>query len=133
IAQIKQAIAAFKTWSGAHPHDDCAAATALGTDDPWGQPLIVTCTDQPGDQLVGISSAGPDRKPGTADDLISWQLGGDVTELARGARWKPQPVEAKKPAETPATVKTVKTKQPTTKPADTGFVDLDGDGIPDKR
>jgi hypothetical protein len=47
----------------------------------------LTCTDQPGDQLIGTISDGPDGAPGTADDIASWQLGRDVTELVRGSRW----------------------------------------------
>ncbi|MFT3699399.1 MAG: serine/threonine-protein kinase [Kofleriaceae bacterium] len=127
IMQIKEAITSFKAWTATHPHDDCAAADAISKTDPWGQALIVTCTDQPGDQIVGISSTGPDKQAGTADDLVSWQLGADVTELAHGARWKATP----KPAVVTKPITKTKGKQTQTK--DTGFVDLDGDGIPDKR
>jgi hypothetical protein len=47
----------------------------------------VTCTDQPGDQIIGVISAGVDGRPGTDDDFASWQLGRSVTDIARGARW----------------------------------------------
>jgi hypothetical protein len=75
-------------WSHDHPGAPCPDAAALGApDDPWGHPLAITCTEQPGDQIAGAISAGPDGKPGTPDDLASWRLGVDVTDAVRGARW----------------------------------------------
>jgi hypothetical protein len=55
-----------------------------------------------------VVSLGPDGIRDTADDLASWSLGRDVTELVRGKRWRapaavePAPVVVK-PAPTVAT------------------------------
>jgi hypothetical protein len=90
---------------------------------------------------------GPDGVVGTDDDLTSWTMGRDVTELARGRRWIATPVEPKPPIVEPArpasaTVKKSSENPPAKKPAmpttpvppkPTGIVDLDGDGIPDTR
>jgi serine/threonine-protein kinase len=85
---MKTALAHFVAWSRDHPGAPCPDAAALGVPgDPWGTPPRVTCTDQPGDQIAGAISAGPDGQHGTADDLASWQLGRDITDLVRGTRW----------------------------------------------
>ena len=42
--------------------------------DAWGTPLTLTCPSKQGTDPVDISSAGPDKKPGTADDINSWAL-----------------------------------------------------------
>lgn len=39
--------------------------SATNTNDPWGQPYTLTCTD---DEIIVISS-GPDKKKGTKDDI----------------------------------------------------------------
>jgi hypothetical protein len=97
---VRDALARFVAWSRDHPGAPCPDAAALGArDDPWGHPLAITCADQPGDQIAGAISAGPDGQPGTADDVASWRLGRDVTDLARGARWS---VAAHSPAAKPA-------------------------------
>jgi TonB family protein len=81
------------TWSKDHSGAPCPDAAALGApNDPWGHPLQVTCTDQPGNQIVGVMSAGPDGDPGTTDDVASWQLGNEVTDLVRGPRWVVTPI-----------------------------------------
>lgn len=36
------------------------------TQDPWGQPFTITCTEDD----VTVSSPGPDGKPGTKDDVV---------------------------------------------------------------
>jgi general secretion pathway protein G len=36
------------------------------TQDPWGQPYTITCTEDD----VTVSSPGPDGKPGTKDDIL---------------------------------------------------------------
>jgi serine/threonine-protein kinase len=101
---IKDALARFVAWSQDHPGAPCPDAAALGApDDPWGHPPSMTCTEQPGDQIAGAISAGPDGQPGTADDIASWQLGADVTDLVHGVRWS---VVAPKPAARPAAVST---------------------------
>lgn len=62
-------------WRGAHPADDCPTVEQLkkekflGGDfnvkDPWGNPLKLSCDSDE----VSCSSAGPDRKEGTDDDI----------------------------------------------------------------
>lgn len=42
--------------------------------DPWGQELIFKCPGEHDTESADISSNGPDRKEGTADDLHSWDL-----------------------------------------------------------
>jgi len=87
--RMKIALTSFVTWSHDHPGAPCPKASALGAavQDPWGHPLEITCTDQPANQIVGAISAGPDGAIGTQDDVGSWQLGRDVTDLVHGARW----------------------------------------------
>lgn len=85
---VKDALARFVAWAHDHPGAPCPDAAILGAfDDPWGHPLAITCTDQPGDQIAGAISVGSDGKRGTADDIASWQLGPDVTDLVHGERW----------------------------------------------
>ncbi|HEX8111440.1 MAG TPA: protein kinase [Kofleriaceae bacterium] len=93
VAPILQAaLARFVAWSHDYPGAPCPDAALLGApDDPWGHPLAITCTEQPGDQIAGAISAGPDGKRGTTDDIVSWQLGRDVTDVMRGARWPGMP------------------------------------------
>jgi len=65
-----------------------------------GHPIEITCTDQPADQMIGAVSVGPDGARGTADDVGSWQLGREVTDVVRGARWvaaPPKPERADPP------------------------------------
>ncbi len=93
--QIVTTLAAFTRWSVHHAADACPSANELaklvsgGLVDPWGHALVITCTDQPSDQIVGVISWGPDGLAGTRDDLESWQLGPQVTDVVRGARWRP--------------------------------------------
>lgn len=42
--------------------------------DPFGQEYVIKCTDlPPGAQGIAVSSSGPDKTPGNADDLKSWE------------------------------------------------------------
>jgi len=96
---FEDALARFVAWAHDHPGAPCPDAAALGAPgDPWGDPLAITCTDQPGDQVVGAISAGPDGKRGTADDIASWQLGPEVTGLVHGERWAGVPQRSVGPA-----------------------------------
>ncbi len=141
-AQLATGLATFVTWSKTHADAPCPSATELGLAvDAWGHPLVVTCTDQPAHQIVGIVSSGADGQADTADDVASWTLDRAVTDSVRGAHWAPKKV-ATKPTMTMtkppvATTKpAVTTAKPTTttKPTTTGVPgDLDGDGIPDNR
>jgi len=87
--QLKLVLDAFVTWSHDHAGAPCPKASAISAPvlDPWGHALEITCTDQPANQLIGAISAGPDGVPGTADDVGSWQLGRDLTDLVHGTRW----------------------------------------------
>jgi hypothetical protein len=99
----------------------------------------VTCTDQPADQVVGARSAGPDGVLETDDDIVSWTLD-DAMRLARGARWKPAiapalPVTDRAPPAPASPAPRRRPKGPIAPPAarDDSTLDLDGDGIPDRR
>jgi hypothetical protein len=41
--------------------------------DAWGTPLIIRCPSPHGDPF-DVISFGPDKKPDTGDDIVSWQL-----------------------------------------------------------
>ena len=109
---ITSTLSAFVRWSAHHAHDACPTAAQLevdgGVGDPWGHALAITCTGQPSDQIIGVMSAGPDGVMGTRDDIESWRLGSDTTEIVRGSRWKPVtrtvPHEPAHPIATPAAV-----------------------------
>jgi hypothetical protein len=113
--QIKAVLAQFAAWARTHAGAPCPDAGDLGppVDDPWGRPVAITCTDQPANQIIGAISAGPDGAHGTTDDIASWQLGRDVTDLVRGARWvaaerpavRPRPPRPARPAAAPASPK----------------------------
>jgi hypothetical protein len=132
---MKTVLEHFSTWSKDHAGAPCPDVATLGVDatDPWGHPFKTTCTDQPGDQTIGVLSLGADGAAGTPDDIASWSLGRDVTDLARGARWTT--AVAAKPATTkPAPV--TKPAKPTTKPTrprSSGGVELDENGLPVSR
>ncbi len=90
-APMKAALTSFTTWAKGHAGAKCPDITAFAPDaaglDPWGHPFVVTCTDQPGGQIIGLTSLGPDGKANTADDISSWTLGKDITDVVHGARW----------------------------------------------
>lgn len=158
VAQITDVLQRFVAWSHAHPRGRCPDLAALGAAelDPWRHALRITCTDQPADQIAGIVSLGPDGVPGTRDDVASWALGAEVTEIVRGRRWGAtvQPARAADhprgtapptragPATAPATSTApvappppAPVKPPARTPAGpgAGSNDTDGDGIPDRR
>jgi tRNA A-37 threonylcarbamoyl transferase component Bud32 len=87
--RTKDVLTRFVAWSSEHQGASCPDIAALGEvpRDPWGHAFRLTCTDQPGDQIIGAISGGPDGAPGTADDIASWQLGREVTDVVRGGRW----------------------------------------------
>jgi len=87
--RVKDVLRRFVAWAPEHQGMPCPDLAALGDapSDPWGHPFRLTCTDQPGDQIIGAISAGPDGVPATADDIASWLLGREVTDSVRGARW----------------------------------------------
>jgi hypothetical protein len=127
-ARMTDAVARFVAWSKQHAGAACPDGSVLGdAKDPWGRPFQITCTDQPGDQIVGLVSAGADGVVGTGDDIASWRLDRSVTEPVRGARWTvaaPVKVQVKSPVKSPQKVKT-------TQPS--GGVQLDENGLPISR
>jgi len=145
IAQIKDALVRFVAWASAHPAGRdarCPDAAALGAaaHDPWGQPLRIVCVDQPADQIAGVHSLGPDGLPGTRDDVVSWELGADVTDLVRGRRWTAGPNSRRaaghagrgRAAAPHATAPAASPPSPLPGPQ-AGSDDVDNDGIPDRR
>lgn len=132
-------------WSKAHPTAPCPTAKDLALalsddhalDDAWGRRMTVTCTAQPGDQVIGLTSAGTDGIAGNTDDVASWDLGHELTDLVHGPRWAPIVVKApsdgpRSPVTLSAPLKhTVKLRDTIkVKPAPTLS---GGDGIPDVR
>jgi serine/threonine protein kinase len=110
----------FVDWSHAHKGGACPDLAAIGAaaTDPWGTALVLTCTDQPHNQIVGVISAGPDGKLGTEDDIGSWQLDRRVTDLVHGSPWVAH-----------ATVRT-KTHPITHPRSDQPKITLDENGVP---
>lgn len=117
----------FVAWAEKHAKEPCPALAAFAPQalDPWGHPYRVTCSDQSADQMIGLISDGPDGAAKTADDIASWQLGDDVTQSVRGARWSPKVVAKTHPA--------VNAK-PKSKGTSGGTgIELDENGLPIKR
>jgi serine/threonine-protein kinase len=140
--RVRAVLVAFGEWAKAHEGAPCPKLEVLGVADrvdPWQQPLQLTCTDQPGDQRIGVRSAGADGTLGTADDVTSWTMGGDITGLVHGARWIAGAPEKAGSGSAKAVAGSGKPppKKPRTKSmgaSSTGeVIDVDGDGIPDKR
>jgi len=101
-AQMKVVLTQFVAWSHDHAGAPCPGASVLGAvQDPWGHPLQITCTDQPANQIIGAVSVGPDGAAGTPDDVGSWQLGRDVTDIVHGARWTAAAVPSPRPRPRP--------------------------------
>jgi hypothetical protein len=130
VQRVMPVVAAFIKWSASHQGAPCPSAKELEPlvggaaklHDSWGRAMTITCTDQPAQQAIGIVSAGPDGVLGTLDDVASWTLGNEVTNLLSGPRWvvkqvRPKPAPPKRP-------RTGSAAEP---------VDRDGDGIPDDR
>jgi serine/threonine protein kinase len=141
-SQLRALLSAFPAWAAEHREALCPTAAGLGAAlDPWGRAFDVTCTDQPSDQGVGARSAGPDGAMRTEDDVVSWSLD-DATKLAPGPRWHSmaaKPPETTEPAPPPpvreqkrrATFR--KTPPAPERPKPDDILDVDGDGIPDRR
>jgi hypothetical protein len=136
ITQIRATLGELVKWSKDHAGEACPQIKAR---DGWGHPLVVTCTDQPSDQMFGVTSAGADGVVGSRDDLVSWRLDAETIEIARGARWTEKTVEPPKPVAKakpkpkvePSTPRMLrKKKQP--EPALNGTT-LGDDGIPTSR
>jgi serine/threonine-protein kinase len=138
-SRVRAVLVAFGEWAKTHAGEPCPTVDVLAVADradPWQQPLQLTCTDQPGDQQVGVRSAGADGALGTADDVSSWTMGADITSLVHGARWTAtaRGKTASAPAKAVATPAKPTGKRPRPRGSSTGeFIDIDGDGIPDKR
>ncbi|HET9623812.1 MAG TPA: serine/threonine-protein kinase [Kofleriaceae bacterium] len=111
VDRMKTELSRFLDWSRDHAQAACPTGADLGAPvhDPWGHALVITCTDQPANQIVGVISVGPDGIAGNADDVGSWQLGREVTDLVHGARWAPKPAA---PTPPPVTVKRRPRPQP---------------------
>jgi hypothetical protein len=126
----------FVAWSHDHAGAPCPTAATLGiTDtDPWGQAIVLTCTDQPANQIIGAISAGSDGKLGTDDDIASWQLP-HIGELVHGTRWATPPatvaVRTHPAAPTPAKPTAAEPTKPAAKP--TKPLVLDDNGMPMQR
>ncbi|MGE0546180.1 MAG: serine/threonine-protein kinase [Kofleriaceae bacterium] len=144
-ARMKRLFAKFTLWARDHAGAPCPELSAIDANatDPWGRPLVLTCTQQPETQVVGAISLGPDGVASTADDIASWKLKTDIS--IPGRRWAAPPVAATattvpaRPTK-PSRSRTRSEKSPATagetSPAHTSSpsgTDLDNDGIPDVR
>ena len=132
-APMREVLGKFVAWSRDHGGAACPDIATLGgaPTDPWGKAFRITCTDQPGDQIVGAISAGPDGAAATPDDIASWQLAQEVTAPVRGARWVAKAPDVKKPVPTKPSSRPAKATD-TKKPAG-GGVQLDENGLPISR
>ena len=80
---------AAQSWQASNNETNCPTMSQLvqdkqldpgaSTNDPWGQPYALNCTD--GD--VAVTSSGPDKKKGTKDD-VRVPKGSTGTEGAAG-------------------------------------------------
>jgi serine/threonine-protein kinase len=139
--RIVATLTAFRRWALDHPnaacpsHAELVAHVAGGVIDPWKHALVVTCTDQPANQMIGVISRGPDGIAGTADDIASWALGADVAAIARGERWAPPSRPTAKPTTKPTAKPTAKRATTTTHNNNSSFtgITLGDDGIPTTR
>jgi serine/threonine protein kinase len=112
-ADIHSLFAAFSKWAADRAGSPCPTNENLGGHvDPWGHAYQLTCTDQPADQTIGAISLGPDGILGSQDDLTSWTLGRDVTELVHGKRWGTPPAVVTATA-LPAAARTTPAPAPT--------------------
>jgi hypothetical protein len=134
---MRAVLTRFAAWSRGHAGAPCPDGEALGMIalDPWGHAIELTCTDQPADQSAGAISAGPDGIAGSADDVASWTLGREVTDLVRGARWTSPPAAvATPPATKPQTAKRSKRRAPLHAPRPGAPpIDAGADDIPARR
>jgi hypothetical protein len=130
---ISKTATAFVGWAKSHAGEPCPSHGELGSNtDPWGHAFVITCTDQPAAQRIGITSPGPDGKLGTDDDISSWALGAALTDLLRGPRWAPRPIAREVRPAPPAAPKQV---APPPAPPGKSFAGttLGDDGIPTTR
>jgi hypothetical protein len=75
-AHMQRLVTEHRDRTGGCPRDvaDLVANRAAFVDavDPWGMPYAIACTDA----QVTIASSGPDREPGTVDDVSGGSCGG---------------------------------------------------------
>lgn len=80
VSQI--AFEAFTHWALKNVDKECPASLQELTpylanptlQDPWGNELVMACGDSsPAAAPFGVLSVGPDGKPGSADDIRSWE------------------------------------------------------------
>ncbi len=103
-APMKTVLASFAMWARAHPGAPCPEIADLGPAvvDAWGHAMRLTCADQPRKQMVGAISAGPDGAFDTRDDVTSWQLPSDITDVIAGPHWGAVVASASPPPVKPA-------------------------------
>jgi general secretion pathway protein G len=59
---------------GACPTLENLAARSKATRDPWGTTYTLVCPSAHEGDPVDVTSPGPDKQSGTADDINSWKL-----------------------------------------------------------
>ena len=99
LALAEIARIAYPLWALQHDGQDCPQtleelepylSSPRKLTDPWGSTLHLACGDRPGGaERFGVVSAGPDRTPGTNDDLHSWDE--QTMRAAQAGRGSVQP------------------------------------------
>lgn len=77
-ALVGRATQAVLEWEERHPGGGCPRALAEAVPggaprDPWGAPLVYRCPGAASADGFEVSSMGPDRLAGTADDIVGWE------------------------------------------------------------
>jgi len=128
----------FSKWNAEHKTGPCPTTKdlepfvggAAKLQDSWGHPVQITCTDQPGQQIIGIISAGPDGTIGNRDDVVSWSIAA-ASDMLGGPRWVAKPVRPRPTGTRPTTTGGTQPRPTGTQP--TGAQPTGDPDIPDKR
>jgi len=78
VTEVMQGVTQFMIDNNTCPRsmEDLIAqkyVTKQGAKDPWGKDFVLRCPGQKDPESADVSSAGPDKTDGTADDITSWQ------------------------------------------------------------
>jgi hypothetical protein len=79
VRQAREAVTQYMIETPSCPHsiDDLVAGRFLdrgNARDPWGSPLVLKCPGENDSDGADITSLGPDKQLGTADDINSWEM-----------------------------------------------------------
>jgi len=79
VKQARDAVTQYMIETPSCPHsiDELVAGKYLdkgNARDPWGSPLSLKCPGTNDTDGADVTSPGPDKQDGTADDIKSWEL-----------------------------------------------------------